>query len=247
MTSLKLDNCYDEISKKHKIFWFIIFFSSLVGVATSLTGSILDIWSVNIDYWYIFLTNWVNSIILIFYAFVSLFALFNFQKGLNLLVRQKILVGLAGLSGIIVLVVVLILGPMSALHRLGIGPGAVPDDSNHGKETMLIGGLILNSLVHFIVPVLVIVDLFTIKFKQKIKIKDNFPVILILSIYLMFALTFGYFTDDYPYTIIDPNHFGFFIILFIFAVSFIHIIWISLITYYFNIRHKNMEDLKKNN
>lgn len=229
------------LSKK-KLYW-IIFLSALFGIIFSLT---MDLITNNYDlkYFYYMFTYQSNTIVILFY----LLLIINFKekyRNLNFINNKKLKTAISSYMGLILLTVFLVFGPMEIFEYFGYGNGSLtdfPPINGENSETnvwIIIGIIIQNLFIHFLVPILVILDVYFMKKKSNYNtlnflLTSIYPLAFLINAYIV-----GSLTNIYPYLALDPNIYPIYFILIIVALLTIF----YCISYLFSIKNSKLINL----
>lgn len=196
---------------------FIAIFST-IGVIISMVGSIVGDWGIVGKYYFLFLTNQTNLLVSIYYITKSI----SYKYKPDLYQRLSSIHWHGAITSYIMLVfivVVLLLGPIQIQHLVhGDGIGAVPPGlGNSGNFHMAV---VENVFVHCLTPLFVFGDYLTSKFDSKdletITLKSQFVMwSLYPLVYSGIVLIVGLTTKIYPYSIIDINYWGWWVVAFV--------------------------------
>lgn len=83
---------------------------------------------------------------------------------------------------------------------------------------------------HKLIPVSVVLEWILLPPVNKLSISDTFKWFLFPIIYFVYTQIYGYFTNSYPYTFLDPQVMGFFSVFLYFLGVLVGGFFISLIT-----------------
>ncbi|BDV02692.1 MAG: hypothetical protein HPAVJP_5810 [Candidatus Hepatoplasma vulgare] len=214
---LKFKNFFEN---KKKIYW-IIFAISAFGVIFSILGCIHNAWGTNVEYFYYFFTYQTNTLVAIFYLLIAINVNYKYKK-LNFVHNEKLKVAIATYMGLLILTVFLLMIPLEIFQSFGLGKGATTTFNNNydmsGNWYYYFGNIIKNLIIHLIVPLLVIGEIF---FSNNSETKFSAPLFWTIAvypvIYLINAFLIGYFTGIYPYAIFNTNLYDvWLVIIFIF-------------------------------
>lgn len=232
---------------KKRIYWTIFAISSF-GVIFSMLGCIHNIWGNNIEYFYYFFTYQTNTLVAIFYLLIALNVNYKYKK-LNFIHNEKLKVAIATYMGLVILTVFLLMVPLEIFQYFGLGQGATENFTIHnnfgdtsGTWYYYFGSTIKNLIIHLIVPLMVIGEIF---FSNNSETKFDTPTFWIIAvypvIYLINVLLIGYFTGIYPYTIFDSNLYDVWLVI---IFIFIEVLFYTL-AYFISLRRtKNYKNQK---
>ncbi|CRX36886.1 / / hypothetical protein / 374576:375388 Reverse [Candidatus Hepatoplasma crinochetorum] len=244
-----------KILKKQKIIWILIFISSGIGVLLSLIGTITETYTVYYKYYYLFLTFWTNWTVFIYYGFIFSFLIFKRKNLLQKITNIKLRFAINSYLVFVFFAVLFLFIPIYFFSWINVinfdaFPDYVGSTWYSGKtEPIIVPGL-ETFILHFVTPILLIIDFsfMTKKEQQKLnsgKFTKKFNYLLLISIYLLFYLFFVemmafilpqvYIGDDpgqqinydyfriYPYTILSYQYFPVYgLVLFIFYLTFLY-------------------------
>lgn len=244
-----------KISKKQKIIWILIFISSGIGVLLSLIGTITETYTVYYKYYYLFLTFWTNWTVFIYYSFIFSFLILKKENILQKFANIKLRFAINSYLIFVFFAVIFLFIPIYFFSWINVinfdaFPDYVGSTWYSGKTEPIIVPNLESFMLHFVTPVLLIIDLSLISKKEKEKLNSgNFTkklnYLILISIYLLFYLAFVetmafvlpqvYIGDDpnkqisddyfrvYPYTILSYQYFPIYgLVLFIFYLTFLY-------------------------
>lgn len=239
-----------QIKNITKWIWISIFIASGIGVLLSLIGSFTETYTVYYKYYYLFLTFWTNWTVFIYYGLLLFFFFLKKNNILSKIANIRLRYSVNSWLIFVFFAVVFLFIPIYFFSWIDVinfdaFPDYVGSTYYSGKSEPIIVPGLESFILHFIVPILLIIELNFITKEETEKLNQKrFKLLLYGSIYLLFYLFFvetmafvlptvsiepGTIDYDYfriyPYTILSYQYFPIYLlVIFILYLTLLYLV-----------------------